>query len=83
MDDKWFIYFAPLTNQLYMHRSWTGFCIYIVKFEQTVTGWKVACAWANRNPKQYEERDSEHDAAVVQWVIDYVLLGKDSDYPSH
>lgn len=30
MEDKWFTYFE--NNKLYLHRSWTGICIYIVEF---------------------------------------------------
>jgi len=26
MEDRWFVYFED--NKLYMHRSWTGNCIY-------------------------------------------------------
>ena len=30
MEDKWFWYFE--NGKLYAHRSWTGFCIYILSF---------------------------------------------------
>lgn len=31
MEDKWFFYMEG--DVLYAHRSWTGICIYIVKFD--------------------------------------------------
>lgn len=30
MDDKWNFYMED--NKVYLHRSWTGFCIYILEF---------------------------------------------------
>ena len=30
MEDKWFIYWKD--DALFFHRSWTGFCIYVVRF---------------------------------------------------
>lgn len=30
MEDRWFSYFED--NKLYIHRSWSGICIYIVEF---------------------------------------------------
>lgn len=82
MDDHWFIYFDNSTNQLYMHRSWTGFCIYILKFVQMSDGWEVTASSVNRDPKQYKEADDEHDTAVALWLIDVLLLGKEREFPS-
>lgn len=31
MEDKWFVYMEG--DVLYAHRSWTGACIYVVKFD--------------------------------------------------
>ncbi|MGH2603345.1 MAG: hypothetical protein ACRDJ9_28675, partial [Dehalococcoidia bacterium] len=36
MEDKWFIYFD--SNRLHFHRSWTGFCIYVVEFVRDGSG---------------------------------------------
>ena len=30
MEDKWFIYYEE--PDLYLHRSWTGYCVYQVRF---------------------------------------------------
>lgn len=44
MEDKWFIYYEE--PWLYLHRSWTGFCIYIVRFEKSIAGYAIREAWA-------------------------------------
>ena len=31
MEDKWFIYYDTSENKLYLHRSWTGFLMYVVQ----------------------------------------------------
>lgn len=72
MDDKWFIFFEE--NHLYIHRSLTGFCIYIVRFENK-GGDYVACEiQANRNPNQYREIGESYDKQMAFWVIDFILL---------
>ena len=37
MEDKWFIYYVEEEQSLYLHRSWTGFCVYIVQFKVPLT----------------------------------------------
>ncbi|MEH2215628.1 MAG: hypothetical protein V7K72_00570 [Nostoc sp.] len=40
MEDKWFIFYeAPW---IYLHRSWTGFCIFKVRFEVVGDSVKIA-----------------------------------------
>ena len=46
MDDKWFIFLEG--NELYFHRSWTGVCIYQVRFEKHGDTYNVIEAWVNR-----------------------------------
>ena len=55
MEDKWFWYMEGDT--LYAHRSWTGICIYSVKF----TGKDSAVVTVNREPEQYGETSIEED----------------------
>lgn len=67
MEDKWFIFYeAPW---LYMHRSWTGFCIFRVRFEPVGGGMRVAETWVNRDQEQYPQDD---DAFDVKYVRDMV-----------
>ena len=41
MEDKWFWYMEG--NTLYAHRSWTGYCIYVIQFSED--GRKLMCAF--------------------------------------
>src|ERR1700745_1507725 len=50
-DDKWFIFYEK--DRLYIHRSWTGYCIYVVYFRRAIRGQEAYEVHTNRNPKQY------------------------------
>ena len=81
MDDHWFIYLDPEENVIYFHRSWTGFCIYKVRFERSGTAYRVAEAFVNRDPDQYSGTDDDYDAALICFLIDKLLLGKETPFP--
>ena len=82
MEDKWFIYEEDYW--IYIHRSWTGVCLYKVRFENTEDSLQIAEAYANRNPEQYSNTDSKYDSQFIAWMIDYFLLGKkDALLPSN
>ena len=51
MEQKWFIFFER--NRLHIHRSWTGYCIYIAHFKQEPGGYVVSRAEVSRDPNQY------------------------------
>ena|ERR1022692_3794622 len=74
MDEKWFIFYEE--DRLYIHRSWTGFCIYVVNFEKQERGHVAFQVEVNRNPKQYQVSDDSYDAQMVFWVVDFILLGR-------
>ncbi|MEH2071084.1 MAG: hypothetical protein V7K47_23495 [Nostoc sp.] len=72
MEDKWFIFYeAPW---LYLHRSWTGFCIFKVRFEIVGESFKIAQAEVNRNPAEYSNTDDERDVSLLETLLD--LLAK-------
>lgn len=80
MEDKWFIFFeAPW---LYLHRSWTGFCIYGVRFETTPDGVTAVESWVSRNADQYRETRDDHDADLLKFLIEALLLKRDVALPS-
>ncbi len=81
MEDKWFIYWED--NKLFFHRSWTGFCIYVVYFKEVDGTYKIFKADVNRNPEQYKETDDHTDAQIVTYLIDLLLLHKDVPFPIH
>lgn len=64
MDDKWFLYCE--NNKLFFHRSWTGFCIYIVSIENENGELEVI---VNRNSEQYLGTDIEKDKIILNGLI--------------
>ena len=71
MEDKWFIFME--NDILFLHRSWTGFCIYEVHFDSQHA---IRAVWANRNRDQHTQTNDEHDGANLIYLIEYFLLGK-------
>lgn len=80
MEDKWFIYWE--NDTLFFHRSWTGFCVYVVRFASQGDSHRMVEADVNRNPKQYEETRDKYDAELISWLIDVLLLQQNADFPS-
>lgn len=76
MEDKWFWYMEG--NRLYAHRSWTGYCIFIVDFD-----WQsnIHTAIFNRDPQQYRSVSEKRDMEFVNDMLDR-WGEKDYDYYS-
>lgn len=72
MEDKWFIYWQD--NTLFFHRSWTGFCIFMVRFIREDAGWRMDEAWANRDPEQYSVTSVELDAELLLHLVTMLLV---------
>ena len=79
MEDKWFIYWRE--NRLFFHRSWTGYCIYMVQFSNIDGSCKMVEADVNRDSKQYSETSDKQDELMISYLIDALLLQKDTDFP--
>lgn len=79
MEDKWFIFLE--NDQLFLHRSWTGYCIYWLQLKWEEQGVSVIKAWVNRDKKQYQSTDDEYDAELLSFLIDNLLLGKNRPFP--
>lgn len=80
MEDKWFIYWHD--DALYFHRSWTGNCIYKVRFIAEDGCYRMIEADVNRDPKQYRETRNQHDAKMISYLIDTLLLQQEAVFPS-
>lgn len=80
MEDKWFILWRD--DRLHLHRSWTGICIFVARFEPDGEGGRLVGAHVNRNPEQYGGTDDERDARLLQYVIDAVLLRRPVEFPA-
>lgn len=66
MEDKWFWYYE--NDKLFAHRSWTGFCIYIIELNMTSGIHKVT---VNRNPEQYKCVDIQEDSETLNRLLDW------------
>ncbi len=80
MEEKWFIFWEDET--LYFHRSWTGFCVYVVRFAARDRSWAMVEADASRDPDQYLVTDDAYDAKMIAFLVDELLLGVPGEYPS-
>jgi len=68
MEDKWFVFFEE--PWCFIHRSWTGFCIYQVKFEQAGESFRIVEALANRDSDQHAETDASRDQLMLAIRLD-------------
>lgn len=74
MEDKWFMFTEDDT--LYVHRSWTGYCIYQLRFRKEGSKYVVAGAFANRDQSQYSGSNDLYDEKLLLFLIDHLLLGE-------
>lgn len=74
MEDKWFIFSED--DEVFFHRSWTGHCIYKIKFSKHGNGYKICEAWVNRDFSEYLEVNDVKDAELLKFLIDRLLLCK-------
>ncbi|HJT43390.1 MAG TPA: hypothetical protein VJ750_07815 [Rhizomicrobium sp.] len=75
MDDKWNIGFEE--PWLYFCRSWTGCCIYQIRFETIESGARIVEAWVNRDTEQYRSPEgATFDQDFVMQLIRIRLLDK-------
>lgn len=79
MEDKWFIFLED--DRLYLHRSWTGMCVYQIQLQQKEDKYIVTDALVNRDPEQYQETDVNFDAAILNFLVENFLLGKRISFP--
>ena len=73
MEDRWFSYFED--NKLYIHRSWSGICIYIVEFgfqSNFILNFKANKhrVIVNRDDSQYTCTDIEEDIEQLNDLLD-------------
>ncbi len=72
MEHKWFAWYEEPV--LHLHRSWTGNCIFQVRFVHADGRWRAVTAEVNRNPEQYSQTDVNEDRHLVEVLIDELLL---------
>jgi hypothetical protein len=69
-EDKWFVYAD--NEWLWLHRSWTGHCVFKARVRDVVDGGVIDEVWVNKNPKQYES--GPEDAPLFSRVVESLLL---------
>ena len=79
MEDKWFVYWQDDT--LFFHRSWTGVCIYAVRVAVEGDSCRVVEADVNRDPEEYGGTNDDHDAKMILYLIDVLLLENEAEFP--
>lgn len=72
MEDRWFAFFEDGT--LYLHRSWSGHCIYEADFVVEDDKYIVQRLRVNRDTSQYKNTDDAEDINRFLSLVDDVLL---------
>lgn len=78
MEDHWFMYCDETTIRYY--RSWTGFCIYVAKYERDGEICRITELTVNHEPEQYTCTDNEHDVALFMALLTEEYGGDASEY---
>lgn len=74
MDERWLIYYEE--DALYLHRSWTGYCTFVVRFIVLEDGSaRMYECLASRDDLQYGGTDDAEDSKLINRIIDELLLG--------
>lgn len=67
MEDRWFVFYED--GWLYLHRSWSGHCIFQIRWEQDGDEAVVREAWVSRDPAEYLGTDAQADLQQISWVL--------------
>jgi hypothetical protein len=67
MEQKWLIRFDH--SCLNFYRSWTGICVFKVRFDEDGKRVRVVEAWANRNRSQYNGADVGQEVRLIKNVL--------------
>ena len=78
MEDHWFMYCDETTIRYY--RSWTGFCIYVAKYEDDGETCRITELTVNRDSEQYTCTDDKHDVALFMALLTEEYGGDASEY---
>jgi hypothetical protein len=75
MEEKWDV--VAEGDVLFLHRSWTGFCIYEVTFAPVTDGGRrIVGAVVERSPDRYKKADYAYDRVLMELVLSSYLLGE-------
>ena len=68
MEDKWFSYLE--NNELYIHRSWSGICLFKISFIPQNDGHKILSVQVNRKPDEYGSSNINKDTQLVSTLLE-------------
>ena len=71
MDDRWFMYANE--GYVYLHRSWTGHCIFRLKIEVIKEDCLLTELRINRDTDQYKSTNGEADKREVDSILSYLI----------
>lgn len=69
MDKRWNI--LVIEEFIYFYRTWTGFCIYKLKFENN----KLTTVFINNNFEQYKFLDADKELIIFHQFLDFLFKG--------
>lgn len=70
MEDKWFVVWRD--DALWLYRSWTGMCVYCLRFAEEGAQVRVSEALVNRDPQQGRAMEAE-DMRALAYLLDSLL----------
>jgi len=79
MEDKWMIYLK--SDVLYLHRSWTGFCLYKVTFRADEGSHRVVEALVNASEDQIPAFNPKYHVQLFDFLISNLLLNESKPFP--
>jgi hypothetical protein len=79
MEDKWFIFCEE--NTLFLHRSWTGYCIFQLRLEREGAEYVVSELLVNHDDNQYSGTNPHYDVKLLSFLIDSLLLNQRAPLP--
>jgi hypothetical protein len=68
-------------GSLFLHRSWTGYCVFVVRFQEIQDRVVVAEAVVTTDSAQYRRSSDEYDAELLDFLIRGLLLGQAVVFP--
>ena len=78
MDDRWFIYFE--NQKLYFHRSWSGYCIYEIKFSKENEYYIITEGYLNKEIVDEKNLVLKDEAKRILLLINRLLLDENNCY---
>ena len=72
MDEKWDVFVED--DVAYLHRSWTGRCVFEASFSQVQAGWHISSAIAET--ERVRDVSAQRDKVVLELVLSSILLGE-------